>query len=105
MDDSKQYSNLNSNNTQLENTYQLHKFTNILSFIQVCSRIFCTKGQLQRHSRTHTGEKQHVCSVCGKSFKSWMGWKYCEERCSGKPFKFECATCGKKFQVSVGTIL
>ena len=38
-------------------------------------------------------------SYCGKSFKSWMGRKYCEDRCSGNSDKFECATCGKKFQV------
>ena len=71
----------------------------------MCSRIFWTKGELQRHARTHSGEKQHVCSICGKAFTSWQGWKYCEEKCSGKPFKFECSTCGKKFQVSVGSIL
>ena len=29
-----------------------------------------------------------------------MGRKYCEDRCSGNSDKFECSTCGKKFQVS-----
>ena len=38
-------------------------------------------------------------SYCGKTFKCQQGQQYCEERCSGNGQKYECSTCGKKFQI------
>ncbi|KAH9939416.1 uncharacterized protein BXZ73DRAFT_89057 [Epithele typhae] len=38
---------------------------------QICSRAFTTSGHLARHTRIHTGERNHKCPFPG-----------CETRCS-----------------------
>ncbi|KAI0364618.1 hypothetical protein BV20DRAFT_907628, partial [Pilatotrama ljubarskyi] len=38
---------------------------------QICSRAFTTSGHLSRHTRIHTGERNHKCPFPG-----------CETRCS-----------------------
>ena len=34
----------------------------------VCQQIYSSEKYLQRHKKTHTGEKKHVCTTCGRSF-------------------------------------
>ncbi len=34
-----------------------------------CGKRFPLKGDIRRHTRTHTGEKPYKCDVCGKSFR------------------------------------
>ncbi|KAI0658718.1 hypothetical protein C8Q70DRAFT_882034, partial [Cubamyces menziesii] len=38
---------------------------------QICARAFTTSGHLSRHTRIHTGERNHKCPFPG-----------CETRCS-----------------------
>ena len=36
----------------------------------VCGKMFDRPSLLNRHTRTHTGEKPHVCPTCGKAFST-----------------------------------
>nr|XP_039269176.1 gastrula zinc finger protein XlCGF8.2DB-like [Styela clava] len=62
-----------------------------------CDKQFKQRALLKRHLRKHTGDRQHSCTMCGKSFfnlgqlKDHMIVKHTEER------PYTCEVCGKKY--------
>ena len=61
-----------------------------------CEYVGTTKQLLQRHGRTHTGEKPFVCDECGAAFSESGSLKnYARTHTGEKPFI--CDDCGAAF--------
>ena len=48
----------------LENTLVI----NFINVIFACGKVFSENGNLQKHIRTHTGDKPYKCDICGRVF-------------------------------------
>ena len=62
--------------------------------------MFTRKDSLNRHLLTHTGERRHKCSHCGRAFSLLQDAKRHEKQVHEKRAaqrEYKCATCGETF--------
>lgn len=62
----------------------------------VCSKPFLRPSDIEKHMRTHTGEKPYDCKICPKSFAQ-LGALQQHERIHSGEKPYSCEICGKRF--------
>lgn len=77
-------------------SFTSHANTNAKNLSFQCQRKFAARETLNRHQRTHTGEKPHVCQYCGKSFIQAAQLRAHVFHHTGEN-GFYCDVCGKAF--------
>ena len=76
-----------------KNTKNMEKYTDQS---RVCNKVFTGKSHLDKHKRTHSGEKPCLCTVCNKSFTAKRTLDlHIRTHTGEKPY--QCQLCSKKF--------
>lgn len=68
-----------------------------------CGKEFTQKGDLDRHTLTHTGERPHACDTCGLRFARLGNMKKHKVVVHGRQYLHHCPHCGKGLD-SVGDL-
>lgn len=82
----------------LYETLLLFKEHNLISneYNFQCQKSFAAKETLNRHVKIHTGERPHICNICGKSFIQATQLKAHQFQHS-RDYGFSCDMCEMKF--------
>ncbi|KAG8135015.1 hypothetical protein E2320_008075 [Naja naja] len=69
------------------------------SFVKSVGRgLFAASGDVQRHIIIHSGEKPHLCDICGRGFSNFSNLKEHKKNHAAEKV-FTCDECGKSFNL------
>ena len=82
-----------------QNILNLHKNVNEAGLIKcpVCNKHFKEKRCLKPHAVVHTKERNHECSICGKTFGLKSNLQHHEARVHRKERLYYCEICQNTF--------